>query len=258
MYWVLQENLFNEVGFARLVCTLEKFKLPYSVHKFLPFTHRLEPDTNPTGKVIVMGTYSLTQIAVERGWQPGSFASSQLDYLAQRPHWGKEMLNRDALVCFFKNVPPQKNPFFLRPSADSKDFSGFVTDWGEFSEWRDRVLSLPPEDTAQLHGKTLVMVCSKKEIWSETRCWVVRGNVVTASEYKRGTIVRYSSTVDERIVNYAAAQAQHWSPCEAFVLDIADTPAGLKILEAGNLNSAGFYEADLQKLVAALEDCFGC
>jgi hypothetical protein len=40
-------------------------------------------------------------------------------------------------------------------------------------------------------------------------------------------------------------------------LDVADTPDGLKIIEINNLNSAGFYKADMMKLVMALERIAG-
>jgi hypothetical protein len=37
-------------------------------------------------------------------------------------------------------------------------------------------------------------------------------------------------------------------------MDIADTPNGLKIVEINNINSAGWYRCDMQKLVTSLED----
>jgi hypothetical protein len=98
------------------------------------------------------------------------------------------------------------------------------------------------------------MVCAVKEIWSETRTWIVDGRVVTASGYKVGTIKRYTSPdqVDDRITTFAQTCADRWRPNAAFVLDVADTPAGLKIVEINNLNAAGFYRADMQKLIVAL------
>ena len=37
-------------------------------------------------------------------------------------------------------------------------------------------------------------------------------------------------------------------------MDIAETPDGLKIIEVNNLNSAGWYKGNVQKLIEALED----
>jgi hypothetical protein len=98
------------------------------------------------------------------------------------------------------------------------------------------------------------MVSEPVTIYSETRTWVVKGKVVTASEYKRGNKSYQSSTVEPRIIAFAQARANEWSPNDAYCLDIADTPDGLKIVEVNCLNASGFYKADMAKLVAALED----
>ena len=50
--------------------------------------------------------------------------------------------------------------------------------------------------------------------------------------------------------------AERWRPAEAFVLDVCDTPDGIKVVEINTINSAGFYAADVQKLVFALENAF--
>jgi hypothetical protein len=116
--------------------------------------------------------------------------------------------------------------------------------------------SVPANGTHLCTPHDDIMVCTAKEIWSETRTWVVDGRVVTASGYKVGTIKRYTSPhqVDERITAFAQACANRWRPNPAFVLDVADTPAGLKIVEINNLNAAGLYRGDMQKLVVALAD----
>ena len=82
----------------------------------------------------------------------------------------------------------------------------------------------------------------------------MQGEVITASGYKVGSIKRYSPPehVDARITRFARECAAIWSPNDAFVLDVADTADGLEIIEINNLNSAGFYKADMQKLVFAL------
>jgi hypothetical protein len=45
-----------------------------------------------------------------------------------------------------------------------------------------------------------------------------------------------------------------WQPQRAFVLDVAETADGPKIVEINTLNSAGFYAADIQRIVLALEE----
>ncbi len=265
MWWVIQSNIYQEENYENLLATLERCGLRYSVHKAVPFIGVIEPEPEiPAGMdVIVMGSYSLAHHARNRGWKPGAFVDN-LDFEIQREHWSDRMLNADAQIFAFGDIPFQRAPFFVRPVLDTKTYTGLVTDWGKYEEWRDNMRRLPEcndpvNDPLSISVHTLAdptMVCRKKEIWNETRTWIIDQRVVTCSGYKVGTIKRYTSPeqVDQRIVDYANECAQVWSPNRAYVLDVADTADGLKIVEINNLNSAGWYKADMQKLVMALED----
>lgn len=261
MYWVVQDNIYSEEGHKRLLDALEKLGLQHSLHKCRPFIGTLVPDvTPPPGPVIVMGSYTLARIAQERGWMPGAFLNENFDFQVQVQHWGDEMLNADARVFPFASVPEQIYPFFIRPVHDSKSFTGEVTDWPTFVEWRDRVLKLTPEDGATLTPETLVQICRKKEIYAEFRTWIVDGKCVTASIYKANghKYARECGYADyPEIPTYAERVAALWSPHRAYVMDIASTPEGLKVIEVNNLNSSGFYCADMQRLAIALETAFG-
>lgn len=266
MHWVIQTNIYAEEGFEALMTTIKRLGLPYTLVKVVPFIGDLEPvegELPPNGaKVIVMGSYSLARVAKQRGWMPGAFLDN-LDFEIQREHWGERMLNYDASITTFGSVQFQRDPFFFRPVHDTKAFTGMVIDWGYYQGWYDSLRRLletndPVNDPLGVNLLTLdtpVMVCSKKEIYSETRFWVVQGRVVTQSGYKVGTIKRYSRPEDVELVKrgYAEGVSSVWTPNEAFVLDVADTEEGLRIVEVNNLNSAGWYKADLQKLVQTLE-----
>lgn len=264
MRWVVQTNMFAEEGYAHLLAALERFELPRALVKVIPFVGELElvegelPGENE--RSIVMGSYALARVAARRGWKPGAFLDN-LDAEIHLAHWGEHMLNADARVVRFEDVP-ERAEFFLRPVHDTKAFAGTVLDWARYAEWRDSVRKVPdvepdaaPLITDVLTVDTPVMVCACKEIWSETRVWIVDGEPVTWSGYKLGSRVRYAAPheVDARISAFARERAQQWSPNRAYVLDVADTPDGLKIIEVNNLNSAGWYRADLQKLVAVLD-----
>ncbi len=255
-HWILQNNLYSEEGFESLTSALERFEYPYSIHKCVPFVGTLEPEADPPpGPVIVMGSYTLARHAKERGWTPGAWLDN-LDFRTQLEHWGEVMLNADALVTTVKDfswVASQIDPFFVRPVHDTKSFTGQVFDQHTWNEFRDGVYSVA-DAWSTINPHTEIMVCRKKEIYTETRTWIVEGRVVTTSGYKVGTIKRYTSPehVDPHIKYFAQLAADAWCPNEAFVLDVAETPNGLRIVEVNNLNSAGFYKADMQRLVKAL------
>ena len=260
MHWVVQSNIFHEENYEHLLSTLDRLSLSYSTHKVVPFVGTIDPEpTLPDGTdVIVMGSYALARYAQRRGWRPGAFVDN-LEFELQREHWGERMLNADATVVPFAAIPFQREPFVLRPVLDTKSFTGMVIDWGEYESWRDRILALETagEDSAGLGlgSRDATMLCTLKEIWSETRTWIVDGEVVTCSGYKLGRRTRYAppELVDPAIVAFAREAAQHWSPNRAYVLDVAETPDGMRIVEVNNLNSAGWYRCDMQRLVIALE-----
>jgi hypothetical protein len=281
MHWVLQTNIFAEEGFETLMAAIKRFDLKYTLVKVVPFIGDLEAvegELPPDGaNAIVMGSYSLARVAKQRNWTPGAFLDN-LDFEVQRRHWGDRMLNQDAIIFRFEDVDDAvlaasgwseeetKQPFFMRPVHDTKAFTGEVIDWPNYFQWRDALRRLPetndpvndPLGVNVLTLDTPVMVCRKKEIWSETRFWIVDGWAVTWSGYKMGTIKRYQAleAVETFMRGYAMDCAAVWSPNDAYVLDISNGPDGPRIVEVNNLNSAGWYKGDLQKLVMALEERF--
>lgn len=254
MHWILQDNLFSEREWTTLVAVLDRFALPYSVHKVIPFIGELTPPAQPTKpKVICIGSYSMRHSAKAFGWTPGVYDLEPFNFLVQKRMWKREMLNHDAHVCRFEDAVIE-GPTFIRPIDDSKHFAGKVFDVEEFFTWKRNVCVLEHDYGSSLSKDTLIQLCKPKEIFSEYRFWVVNGRIATASLYKRGSRVVYSSDVDDRFFHYVSRLTFDWQPHKAFVVDVCDTPDGLKVVEINTLNSAGFYAGDMQKLVSALED----
>jgi hypothetical protein len=46
----------------------------------------------------------------------------------------------------------------------------------------------------------------------------------------------------------------HWAPARAFVLDVALTDDGYKIVEAQCINASGLYAGDVQKIIIVLDN----
>ena len=263
VHWVIQNNLFSEAGFQKLIDALERLGSSYSLHRVVPFAHALEPEFEATGPVVVMGSYTLAKIAKERGWTPGAWLNENFSYAKQVDVWRFHMLNH-RLICALKDVPLHALPFFIRPDADDKSFTGYVTDWPAFVEWRDKVLALTTDDCPTVTGETLV-VAPVKPISREWRTWIVNGRVVTASQYKLGSRKVESADVDPRVINFANAMHAIWNGgklvngatpndlAPAYCLDVFESEGELFIGEVNNLNSAGFYAGDMQKLVMAIE-----
>lgn len=254
MRWIIQENLYNETGFHDLLRALDMIGSPYSVHKVVPFSHELipEPVIQPGERVIVCGAYTMTKIAAREGWSPGAYMNGNFEFEVQVDNWRSLMLNDESYVCRFDQVEKWYEPFFIRPTSDSKVFAGEVMYWEGFCEWRDRVLALDWE--ASLQPDTMVIVSRVKKILKEYRTWVIGGKIVTSSLYKEGNRVLYSTLVPDGVIEFANDCIKRWSPHDAYVLDIADTGDSYRIIEINCLNSAGFYAGNVGKIVQALED----
>ena len=262
MHWILQDNLFNERNYSNLVEALSRLEIPFDVVKVIPFTsglpweQRITPLVDPPGHVMVSGSISLATLASDRGWTPGSFHNANHDFLVWRHHMKGHLLNEDAVVCKYGEVPYLWDQFFIRPTEDTKSFSGQVMDWHEFQTWQHQVLDLR-ETYTTLDAQTPVVVGPLKQIYREARFFVVDGQVITGSTYKIGSRVCSTPEVPPTMREYAQRMASKWGPARAYVIDIAltdDADDGYnKIIEYNCCNCAGFYEVDIQKWVMAIE-----
>lgn len=269
MHWILQENLFKESEWNNLVSMLERFEIPYSVHKVIPFVGELVPEPKPEHEhVVCFGSYSMRHSAKKFGWTPGVFDLYHENFLVQKKHWGEMMLNYDSIVTPFKDARLEE-PKFVRPIDDSKYFAGAVFEPEDFNEWVHKVVDLKEDYGNSLTGETAIQICEPKKIYAEYRFWIVDGYVVTSSLYKRGCQVIYDNKVDKHVYEFVdkvlntrrqvevitmSMVASGWMPSRAFVLDVCDTPEGMKIVEINTINSAGFYAANVQDLVLAIDN----
>jgi len=261
MHWILQNNIFAEEGHASLLRVLDAMGLPYSLHKIVPFTDRLDPEPKPAeGNVICIGSYALLKVAMAQRWSPGVFTIRDYSHSELLALWGARMLN-NGVQCELQNVSKtlifQSNSrFFLRPATDEKFFPGRLYDKDEYQAWIAGLLSEGDAIGSGTLPTTEVYVAAPKQIYAEYRTWIIDGRVVTSSSYKLQGRLHTGLLVDDEIVTFAEDSARVWSPARAFCLDIATTPDGLRIVEPNTLNFSGFYAADLGKLVGAIESAF--
>jgi hypothetical protein len=266
MHWVIQHNLYHEQGMVDLLDFLKKMEIPHSEHKVIPFIGELEPDLNIDGPVICVGAYSMRHVAKRKNWFPGVYELG-VTYRDCNRIFGNHMLNFDAKFCSFYDVLVYQSeffndePVFVRPIEDSKDFAGRVFDRPALKEMWYNLKALGGDaDPAGLTMETMVLLCKPQKIASEYRTWVVDGKVVTISQYKQGNRVVYYNDEQSCIRQYAQERVdstnQMWDCLPAaYVLDVAVMQDGSrKIVELNTLNAAGFYAANVPKLVMALED----
>lgn len=255
MYWIIEENTFDEPFYERLIPFLKRMDIPFEINEYIPFRGGLVREPKPTQRLVnVIGSYGMTDyILSDYDFVPGVFTNSNYDYRVWSEKWGDRCLNRPGTVSKFGEVAKREGDFFIRPCADSKSFTGTVKNWEEFLEWQDAVINKGRTYTD--HGyDTPVVVTEAKNIKEEYRFIVVDGRVVTGSLYKSGPTGLHKECTDPGLYEEAQSIVDIWTPSRAFALDLCIHDGKVWVLEMGNVNAAALYDCDVQKFVLAIEE----
>lgn len=101
----------------------------------------------------------------------------------------------------------------------------------------------------------MCVVARIQEIYKEFRFFVIDKKIVSASQYKMNGQLVTSSIIDTDAENFAEKMIKKFD-YPGYVIDIADTKRGYKIVELNCLNASGLYEIDLYKLVQAVDNFY--
>ena len=255
MQWILQE--FEDTH--KLAAALDRLGIPYTTHKVVPFVGDLlpEPRVGDPNNVVMFGSYSLWRNAEKNAYRPGVF---KLRPFVHEVPWQPFMLNGpNALFLEVANIPSCLRgdaEWFVRPVSDSKEQAGKVLFAQEVREIAAKVVALDESEIpiGSLRHDTVLMFTKPARIYKEWRVWIVNNEIVTYSVYKEGTRVVYRGEIDDDARQFAAQMVSlnpAFSP--AYVMDICRTDDGLRFLETNCINAAGFYDADVIKLAAAID-----
>lgn len=271
LLWVVQDNLYNEDGYVRFLEALERLDCNYIIVKPVPFTNILlpsdfdsavdevddaiDPIADDTQPIMICGATSLSRIAKARNWTPGTFLNDNFHYEKWVEGFGaRNMLNDIGTVGTIADIEyPIMENYFVRPTEDTKAISGTVMSHLEFEIWLSTIQLMEEEEFVPLHKNTEIVVSPVKEIYAEYRMFIVDCTVVAGSRYKMGNRVIGHPLVDQDVKDFAWKMAWAWQPADAYVMDIARTEDGLKVIEVNNINSAGFYEADVYNIIDSIE-----
>jgi hypothetical protein len=254
MFYIIQENLFREEGHAKLIDCLEKFDIPYELVNVRPYIESVDFDTDRRD-VFVFGSLKLARLSKVYNWYPGAVVTKNHDYNVYSNFYKDNLLNYDSkVVRFDDDFNWLHNQMFIRPCLDSKVFTGKVFNKDEWQPFKERMLS--PGIVTNLTKDTLIQVATPKAITQEVRIWVVDGKIITQSTYRRGSFLYYDNIVDADALIFAQKMIDIFQLAKSFVIDVCLTDNGWKIVECGSVSCAGFYDADMQKLIMALEDAY--
>ncbi len=265
MHYLLQSNLSTEEGLQPFVDALDRLvsvrsTASWSSVKLVPFAGTIEPERNWSGeKVFPLGSCSMLAASRLYNWTPGVvFDPLTFRFEAWRDNWGAlNLVNGDAVVTQFGNAKANGQPVFMRPCEDLKTFTGLVIQPDELEKWQVRVWEGQQfSDAPELTLQTAVVVAPAKTIIREWRLFVVGGKIRACSQYALFGKRERSKDVPLDVLLFGQRMVDTWQPAACFVLDIAETAAGLAIMEVNTLNSSGIYECDFRAVVEALEDLY--
>jgi hypothetical protein len=266
MKYLIQDNTFREKHYNTLINTLDRLSaiggIEYETLKVKPFINELTYIADDGGygdeyvptrtDVIVFGGTSMSKACPKYGLVPGTFLNENHDARIYSPKYGKHMLNADAVFMdIFDPLPTQESFFFARPTDDDKQFKGQVFTKESWNKYIQDILDQKLENEVCRS----VMIASEKDIYQEVRCWIVKGKVITTSQYSANGNMR-NTDHELDIWEFAQRMSDLYQPSDAFVLDICRTQSGFRIVEINCINSAGFYEMDCQRVIFALETAF--
>ncbi len=255
MQWILQEDKDN-VDLAEI---LDRMGITYSVHSKLRDVAVPELVVDDPTRVIVFGYYSAQSFARDRGYTPGVF---ELQPYVLEQAWQPYLLNPRDAAQFIRvrdipgTVPDSDRKYFVRPVEDSKTMSGIVLTGKEIRAKAAEVLETPTERLVlgRLSPDTELSLSAPVTIQKEWRVWVVSGKVVTWSLYKMAGQMVVRREIDQDALDFVAKMVKvNPSYSDAYVIDICRTEDNLRIIETNCINFSGYYDADLQRLVDAME-----
>lgn len=262
MIFLIQRNLFSIKHEGRLIELLDKYKLEYYHFDQIPFIDdvKLPENLNLTNDVWLFGSVraNLNISKLHPEMYPGSFYNLNHNYEVYSNYYQDNLLNYDSIVTTPEyNIDEyQYDEFFARPVEDNKIFTGqvFTKD-----EWKSFIVKqLTNGHTHGLNINTKIQIASCKNIIDEIRVYIIKGKPITASYYKKNGYVNYQQCHDIEVFDFVQNMIDEYMIAESFVMDVCHTNDGLKIVECGCINSCGFYDIDLSKLLQSIIVNYNC
>lgn len=134
---------------------------------------------------------------------------------------------------------------FVKPLDDLKKFNGIVVKPNQtladahtekFSKWFE------PDDL------TRISVCSAKQISNEYRVVVVNKKAITGSTYDS-----VGDIAPVEVLKFADQCVNIWNPADVYVIDIAETSIGYKIVEYNQFSTSAMYNCNESLIIDSLE-----
>jgi hypothetical protein len=265
--WLFERNVFDDgtpaamaklVRAAGMACAEVAFESVGGDERQLRPVGRIPFD--PDDAVFVYGSMNLMKWLLHQQKWPKLAWYDFRRLCCQRyyAHWGQYLLQRRYAFLPLAEVNRRKDwvfetfarneSVFIRPDDNAKSFSGGVVHRDGFSRWYELANFYEPGPDC------LAVVSAPQVIHAEWRLVIGGGKVVTASQYRREGREEVSAGYPAEAAAFAetVTRSNSFEPHPTYVMDVASTDDGYRLIEIGSVCCASLYACDLERLVNAI------
>jgi len=250
MLWIVQKDIHAKNQNYSLIEALTRLDIPFVEVDVEKNTITPDIQSGNAEPIITNGSIMLSNIGKAKGWIPGSLFNDNFSYKIWSEHYGDLLINKDAVVSSLKDAVVTSDKIFARPVLDNKSFNGKVFTKEEFLKFQESSINQKPGSPK---SDIEILISKPKSIGQEHRHYIVDGEIVTTSRYKFAGQPNFKEGCDHAVLDVVNEAIKRWQPARAFVLDTYVSGDEIGIVEIGCICHAGMYDADLMKLVVALD-----
>lgn len=213
---------------------------------------QLPSDPGPWGPILVIGS-----VLFVHQWARGNpllepwifWDDAQYDAVTWAERMGGKYLNADGYETTVGGfIESDCRPRHIRPRSGVKMIGDKVRTEDQAGRTSIQGLVASPTHLASLNidPETRIWASGVKDILGEIRVWMIGGRVAAASTYRSGGEHHRATEHEYMAEARMAAEEYHriWHPGRHYVIDLAMTGEGMKIVEYNPIHSSGWYAAD--------------
>lgn len=168
---------------------------------------------------------------------------------------GLPLLNSNARYINYSRIKNYEftKETFIKPSRDLKSFNGGIIYAGETIQ---NYIARTGYSSPNIKSEKIV-VSDIKSIQEEYRFFMHENKILGCSRYILNSKVEPSEFVPEEIKKCAIEYSKLYNPAELYVMDLAVTPEGVKIVEYNCWNASGFYHSNIRDIIFQVNEIKG-
>ncbi|WP_327209935.1 ATP-grasp domain-containing protein [Rhizobium leguminosarum] len=248
--WLLQRNHPNIGSIREIERILRDEGLDVFEVDLAPRTVEIPPvegldDARPT---ICYGPSFVPRALGRPDLDPGIFFDTHaFRWSSFAANWQGLMLSDGYPMTVDEAIEANFATVFARPDADSKAFDGALYQHRGLEETLRSA-----QARGLLSDEDLVVLARPVAVEAEWRTFVVGGEVVAASSYRKDRRATIDEFVPYAVTDLAEQAAAIWSPAEVFCLDVAKSGDRYGVVEANCFAASRFYGADASAILTSV------